>query len=326
MKTRQIDKELCKVIEALSEAHPPIKQELLKNSIVTGGCIASMLLKEKVNDFDIYFDSLEALVKVMSYFGAQSNAKYLVAFQAGASVPQQGVYQPPEEEEGIEEVLADMPEDTAEVHYKLFTDISSLARNPDVLYISLYYQSVGSWVLGDEQKKTAEKEDKKFFLKFASPNAITLSDKVQLVFRFFGPPEEIHRNYDFVHATNYWTYKDGLVTNTEALEAILARELIYKGSRFPLASIFRTRKFIQRNWTIHIANYVKMAFQLNMLDLTNIHVLREQLTGVDAAYLNAIIKECAKAPHSITCEYVCNLVDRIIKGGEEEREDEDADS
>ena len=319
MKARQIDKELCKVIDALSEAHPPIKQELRKNSIVTGGAIASMLLKEKVHDYDVYFDSLEALVKVMSYFGAQSNAKYLVAFQAGASIPQEGVYQHPEEEEE----LADVPEDTPDVHYKLFTDIGSLARNPDVLYISLYYQSVGSWVLGDAQKKTAEKEDKKFFLKFASPNAITLSDKVQLVFRFFGPPEEIHRNYDFVHATNYWTYKDGLVTNTEALEAILARELIYKGSRFPLASIFRTRKFIQRNWTIHIANYVKMAFQLNMLDLTNIHVLREQLTGVDAAYLNAIIRECAKAPHSITCEYVCNLVDRIIKGGEEEREDED---
>lgn len=314
MKTRQIDKELCKIIEALSEAHLPIKQELLKNSIVTGGAIASMLLKEKVHDYDVYFDSLEALVKVMSYFGAQSNAKYLVAFQAGASIPQQGV----EEEE-----LADVPENTPEASYQLFTDISSLADNTDVLYISLYYQSAGSWVLGDAQKKTAEKEDKKFFLKFASSNAITLSDKVQLVFRFFGPPEEIHRNYDFVHATNYWTYKDGLVTNTEALGAILARELIYKGSRFPLASIFRTRKFIQRNWTIHIANYVKMAFQLNMLDLTNIHVLREQLTGVDAAYLNAIIRECAKAPHPISCEYVCNLVDRIIKGGEEEREDED---
>ena len=113
---------------------------------------------------------------------------------------------------------------------------------------------------------------------------------------------------------------------TKALEAILARELIYQGSRFPLASIFRTRKFIQRGWTLHIANYVKMAYQLNDLDLTNIHVLREQLTDVDAAYLNAIIRECAKTPHPITCEYVCNLVDRIIKGGEEEREDEDADS
>lgn len=323
MKARQIDKELCKVIEALSEAHPPIKNELRKNSIVTGGAIASLLLKEKVHDYDVYFNSLEALVKVMSYFGAQSHAKYLVAFQAGASIPQENIYKPDDDDEEAVEVMADVPENTADTRYQLFTDISKLANNPDIRYISLYYQSVGNWVLGDEQKKTAEKEDKKFYLKFASPNAITLSDKVQLVFRFFGPPEEIHRNYDFVHATNYWTYKDGLVTNTEALEAILARELIYKGSRFPLASIFRTRKFIQRDWTIHIANYVKMAFQLNMLDLTNIHVLREQLTGVDAAYLNVIIRECAKEPESITCEYVCNLVDRIIKGGEEEREDDD---
>ena len=61
MKARQIDKILLEKVLALAEAHPPIKHRLLKNSIVTGGCIASMLLKEKVNDYDIYFDSLPAL-------------------------------------------------------------------------------------------------------------------------------------------------------------------------------------------------------------------------------------------------------------------------
>ncbi len=36
-------------------------QKLVKeNSIITGGCITSMLLNEKVNDFDYYFTDLES--------------------------------------------------------------------------------------------------------------------------------------------------------------------------------------------------------------------------------------------------------------------------
>ena len=322
MKARQISKVISEKVAELAKAHPEIGDVLLKNSIVTGGCIASMLLKEKVNDFDIYFDNLNSMLEVIQYFGKKTGAEYLVAFQANKPLPKAGRVRPlyAGRRETEEELTVTLPTSDEHVWYALYSDLSSLQDCDQIHYVSLYYKSSGYWAADEEKEEDAKKT---YRVRFASSNAVTLSDKVQLVFRFFGPPDEIHKNYDFVHATNYWTNKTGLVTNTKALEAILARELIYKGSRFPLASIFRTRKFIQRNWTIHIANYVKMAFQLNMLDLTNIHVLREQLTGVDAAYLNAIIRECAKAPHPITCEYVCNLVDRIINGGEKEREDED---
>src|SRR3546814_1364029 len=43
---------------------------------------------------------------------------------------------------------------------------------------------------------------------FMSTNAITLSDKIQIVLRFYGEADAIHENYDFVHCTNYWTSKD----------------------------------------------------------------------------------------------------------------------
>lgn len=318
MKARQIDKIIREKITALALAHPPIKDELLQNSIVTGGCIASMLLKEKVNDYDIYFDSLPALTRVMEYFGGKTGALYLVAFNAGAAMPKQGhtVIEPTDED------LVPVPVRTETTDYALYSDLSSLRNNENVKYISLYYKSTGYWTAGEN----TEKDDKTHVIKFASANAVTLSEKVQLVFRFFGPAREIHENYDFVHATNFWTLKTGLVTNTDALEAILARELVYKGSRFPLASIFRTRKFIQRGWTLHIANYVKMAFQLNELDLTNIHTLREQLTGVDAAYLNAIIHECETSLEPITTTYVCELVDKLIRGGQDEEKEDGHDA
>ena len=336
MKARQIDKVIYEKVAALAEAHPPIKQVLLKNSIVTGGCIASMLLKEKVNDYDIYFDSLPALVAVMQYFGSKTGAQYLVAFEAGTTFPQEGLLRfiasrSANTSKAIEEVTGVVPEEDdydasseeiplppsdSDTWYALYGDINMLRNYPNVKYISLFYKSRGFWSASDEDKN--EKDGLTHTVKFASANAVTLSEKVQLVFRFFGPAAEIHKNYDFVHATNYWTYNEGLVTNTEALEAILARELIYKGSRFPLASIFRTRKFIQRGWTLHIANYVKMAFQLNDLDLTNIHTLREQLTGVDAAYLNGLIWQCEKSNEPITSSYVCELVDKLLKGAQEE--------
>lgn len=81
MKARQISKVIGEKIAELAKAHPEISGVLLKNSIVTGGCIASMLLKEKVNDFDIYFDDLNSMLDVIQYFGMKTGAEYLVAFR-----------------------------------------------------------------------------------------------------------------------------------------------------------------------------------------------------------------------------------------------------
>lgn len=316
MKARQISKVIGEKVAELAKAHPEISGVLLKNSIVTGGCIASMLLKEKVNDFDIYFNDLNSMLDVIQYFGMKTGAEYLVAFQANKPLPKNGrirpLYAGRRDYEVEDELTVALPTSDERVWYALYSDLSSLHDCDQIHYVSLYYKSSGYWA-ADEEKEEDAKE--KYRVRFASSNAVTLSDKVQLVFRFFGPPDEIHKNYDFVHATNYWTSKTGLVTNTKALEAVLARELIYQGSRFPLASIFRTRKFIHRGWSMHIGYYVKMAFQLNEYDLKDLNTLREQLTGVDAAYLNGIIAAAERHPEAITCSWVCELVDAIIHSG-----------
>ena len=132
-------------------------------------------------------------------------------------------------------------------------------------------------------------EEKEYQLIYVTSNAITLSDHVQVVTRFTGNPEEIHKNYDFIHATNYWTFKTGLVTNIRALESLLTKELRYQGSKFPLCSIIRTRKFVQRKWTINAGQYLKMALQLNELDLLDVKILEEQLIGVDIAYFSQLL-------------------------------------
>lgn len=163
-------------------------------------------------------------------------------------------------------------------------------------------------------------EDKGTYeIKFISANAITLSDKIQLVTRFYGTPEEIHKNFDFVHAMGVYDYHENeLHTTVEQLEALLSKTLIYKGSLYPLASIFRARKFINRGWGIDAGQYLKMAFQLNDLDLLDPYTLEEQLTGVDLLYFYQIIsdlkyKQLTNDDFKPSTDYFIKIIERVFE-------------
>jgi hypothetical protein len=96
--------------------------------------------------------------------------------------------------------------------------------------------------------QTATDGKPKFRPVFLTSNAITLSDKIQIVLRFQGEPDDIHANYDFVHCTSYWTsWDEKLVLKPEAMESILCKELRYVGSKYPICSVVRLRKFIARD-------------------------------------------------------------------------------
>lgn len=161
----------------------------------------------------------------------------------------------------------------------------------------------------NKKKKDVMKYEPVYF----SSNAITLSDKIQLIMRFTGSPEEIHSNYDFIHVTNYWTSKTGLVVNKEALVSILTKELVYRGSRYPICSVIRTRKFIKRGWTINAGQYLKMAFQINDLNLNDPRVLEDQLVGVDSAYFEALIEKLNdKNYQDLSGDKICEIIDEIF--------------
>lgn len=158
---------------------------------------------------------------------------------------------------------------------------------------------------------------KKYRPIFLSSNAITLSDKVQIVIRFHGEPEEIHTNYDFIHTTNYWTAKTGVVLNQRALEAIINKELFYSGSKYPIASMVRTRKFIKRGWQINAGQYLKMAWQISRLDLNDVYVLEDQCTGVDSLYFLQFIQRVQRmilenSGFELTDDYLTTVIDRIF--------------
>lgn len=162
-------------------------------------------------------------------------------------------------------------------------------------------------------------QNQKYIPKFISANAITLSDDIQIIVRFYGDAEEIHKNFDFVHAMNYWVASENkLYTKTESLESLLSKSLIYRGSKYPLASIFRARKFINRGFSIDAGQYLKMAFQLNEMDLNDPYTLEEQLTGVDLLYFLEILSDMRRKMFyddnfTPSTDYFIKIVEKIFE-------------
>lgn len=254
-----------------------VKKLIKKNSIITGGAITSMLLNEPVNDFDYYFTDKETTKKVAEYFVNEFS-------------------------KNNENVTVSVEED--EDRIKVFVSSQGIAGEIETHE--------------DDEEFDGAEENTGFEPVFLTTNAISLRGKTQLVIRFYGEPEEIHDNYDFIHATCYWRSENNYLSlPREALEAILTKELKYDGSKYPLASIFRTKKFIERGWTVNAGQYLKMALQLNEMNLHDPNVLEEQLTGVDFAYFQMIIEDIKEKQEKdkdfkIDNNYLMTVIERIF--------------
>ena len=219
--------------------------------------------------------------------------------------------------------VSGMINNTPEDRIKVIVNSDGIAEDSDSVADKSEYNidtyldalSDGDDISAEELEKESVKKYKPIFL---STNAITLSNKIQLIIRFYGSPEEIHSNYDFVHTTNYWDSETKqVVLKQEALEAILNKELVYVGSKYPIASLVRTRKFIKRGWQINAGQYVKIAWQISELDLNNIYTLEDQLVGVDSIYFLNFI-ECLKTrmlkdkEFNLTGNYLTTVIDKIF--------------
>lgn len=279
-----------------------------KNTIVTGGCIASMLLGEKVNDFDAYFRTQEAAEAVGRYYVDKFKQNPPPRFaESGVTVP---IWV--EVNDGRVKIVvksAGIASEEGGDDYQYFEGLDDAQNMAAGEYVER--------VMGEDPDAAdgeGEEAKPRYRPVFLSANAITLSHKIQVVIRFHGDPDEIHANYDFVHCTNYWTsWNNTLTLRPEALQSLLARELIYTGSKYPLCSIIRTRKFIARGWVINAGQYLKMAMQLNQLKLTDLSVLEEQLIGVDAAYfLEVLAKLRAADPDKVNHAYLTEIIDRMF--------------
>jgi hypothetical protein len=255
----------------------------MQNTIVSGGAIASMLLGEKPNDYDLYFrDNITALA-VAKYYAA------LLVPAAGSNI-------------------------------QVFTAAHTNILGEEEIRVECFIKSLGAAEAEEAESDYSAKARKnwcttKFRPVFISSNAITLSDKVQLITRFAGAPDQILRNYDFAHCMCYYDLaSNNLVLPADALEALLTKTLIYKGSLYPIASVLRLRKFIARGWRISAGQVVKMVFQMRDIDFNNHLIMMDQLLGVDATFMHNFIKQMQKATQEQREDlgYVANLLDKVF--------------
>lgn len=283
---------------------PDVRALVAKHTIVTGGSIASMLLGERVNDYDVYFRNKATTLAVAKYYVSKFNATKTIDVA-----------------EGVKPCVPEVREETVE-------NIKGFTEDRVVIYIKSagvagenmseydYFESRSADAVEDFVQTLEQSEEGELYRPvFMSQNAITLSNKMQIVIRFYGEPTEIHNNYDFVHAMNHYDFGDDkLVLHPEALEALLSRELKYKGSLYPIASIFRTKKFIERGWRITAGQMLKIMWQISEIDLRKRDVLREQLTGVDQAYMSQLINALRDVDEEkINSTYVGAIIDRIFQ-------------
>ena len=277
-----------KINDWVSSIDDPAVAELArKNTIVTGGAIASMLLNEPVNDFDIYLRTKQAAEAIATY--------YVNRFTKETDWPLKL------------EVTPDRIRIVTERGHR-----GETAGNLEMLgsdQIDDAYEQAEAMAL-----ETEDDGKPPYRPVFMSTNAITLSHRVQIVIRFYGEPDAIHENYDYVHCTNYWTSWDGALTLRQpALESLLSKELRYVGSKYPVCSVIRLRKFIKRGWTINAGQILKAVMQISELDLTDPKVLEDQLTGVDSAYfMELMTKLREKDPEKVNAAYLVEIIDRMF--------------
>lgn len=306
-----------------------VKKLVQQGTICTGGCIASMLLNEAPNDFDFYFKDFDTALAVAHYYvgkfkAATGNNKKPDECQSitihimnpgdnAVIAPISDQFTPSDPATTADKRIAivvksaGVASETQSNTYMYFEQLPPDDRQRMVEFLNGATAAKGAETESDDDKKP------KYRPVFLSRNAISLSQKIQLVIRFYGDPDKIHSTYDYDHVTSYWTSWDGQVVLRErAMEALLTKELRYSGSQYPLCSLFRMKKFIERGWRVNAGTILKIAWNLKEYDLTNVAVLEEMLTGVDTAYFLEIIEKLReKGSDKVDGTYLMQLIDKM---------------
>ncbi len=291
MQVKSIKKIIASKLEEWLESieDESLRKKVRKNILLSGGSITSLLQQQEVNDYDIYLKDMDVLLELTKYYTKDIPNVEILDGRNKAKYKEERDYEIEDDQSKRTVAIRTLRDD----QIKLYLPTGGLKINND--------------------------KDKKYQVVFLSPNAISLSDNIQIVIRFHGDNEAIHKTFDFIHATNYFTFDDGLVLNVEALTSIMSKTLRYQGSLYPLTSIIRIKKFLNRGWNISAGEMLKIMFQISELDLTNPDVLEEQLIGVDIAYFGTLVNILRDTKHEMSSHYLNTIIDRVFNEGDGEQ-------
>jgi hypothetical protein len=136
---------------------------------------------------------------------------------------------------------------------------------------------------------------------------ITLSPEksytIQLITRIYGTPQQIIDQFDFTVCMCAYTPQDDgkFIMNPNFILHLAERTLCFNGkAKYPIATLVRTKKYIEKGYSLAPIEYVKLALAINNLDLKDWTTVREQLEGIDLALFQSLI---SKLPEGETTEF-----------------------
>lgn len=105
-----------------------------------------------------------------------------------------------------------------------------------------------------------------------------------------GSPEEVLSKFDFTCCMGAYCFKIGeFVLHKDFLLHLSQRKLAYNiNSKFPIASMYRIKKYLKKNFSISGIELIKLSLKINSLNLQTYQNLKEQLMGIDTLFLKPL--------------------------------------
>lgn len=174
--------------------------------------------------------------------------------------------------------------------------INSIFSSRKVNDLDFYVQNNSNNQIGDLIK--IMKEVYNYKVVHTSDNAITLTRRghkgnlfeIQFITRFTGSPQDILDTFDYTIVQGVFDFKTNqFVLSDRFLVDIAKRQLVYTNtSEYPICALYRTKKYIERGYTISGANLVAISLSIHALKLETYADLKNQLMGIDTSMLKEL--------------------------------------
>jgi len=264
---------------------------------ISGGAIVSLYFDEEVNDYDIYAKDEKTVDIIREYALCKFNLFFNTEFKYSKRYNK--FYHCKLNQFDID-IEQDRIEDV--VFYECISSFDYLCINNNCNKDDEKFKGIVENYLNNSMNVV-----------YLTINAITFSDGYQFITRFYGKPEDVMANFDFKHVKNYFDFETlTLVLNIDAIDSLLTKQLYYDGTKYPICSIMRMKKYIKKGWKISASDILKICYQISNLNLNNIDVLKDQIMGVSTSYFIKFIDNLSQI-NNITPEIIFNLLDSVYE-------------
>lgn len=172
--------------------------------------------------------------------------------------------------------------------------ITSLFSHSKINDIDIYFENE------DSKKLIISWFKKSSTLLHESPTALTfIINKSDMLYQLIihpeitGKPEDIFKHFDYTICMGAYSFKnDSFYFHDDFFKHLAQRRLVFNpGTKFPISSLVRIKKYMERGYSISGIEIIKIALQIQQLSILTNKDLANQLGGIDVLLLDSLLKE-----------------------------------